>query len=85
MTRRLILLATLFCATFPFAASAQRCNCGADQQSGTIVCQADCTYPSSCVGNSNIVEYNYCYRDAIAGVCFNGGYDPCCDPTCYGF
>lgn len=52
---------------------------------GTLVCGARCMYPNSCVPTANLPVGSYCWKanlvDGSPGSCFDGNYDPCCDPN----
>jgi hypothetical protein len=84
MKTRVILTTAMLAMVLSLAWTANACQCGPDSPNGTVTCQADCVYPDTCRFNSQDDPLSYCYHDNV-GACFNGGYDPCCDPTCFGF
>lgn len=61
---------------------AQSCTCTLPPE-GYLFCNHECKYPNQCkVPQVPRNEPFYCYYDTQARVCFDGGYDPCCDPLC---
>lgn len=79
---RTLIISLVITASVLIVADANACTCHRpDEKSGTLVCNATCTYPDVC-DNTTYTE-GYCYHDNVVNTCFNGTYDPCCDPSCF--
>lgn len=82
--RALAIVVFLFLLT-PLCAEAQSCQCILPPE-GILYCYQVCHFQNSCRNPTYPPSdpYFYCYVDTQVHVCFNGGYDPCCDPLCGG-
>lgn len=79
LIKSLLIVSLVLTAPSVFAMRQHCCtNCIAPID-GTVSCHADCQYPATCRASKT---EGYCYLDWAVNTCFNGGYDPCCDPNC---
>jgi hypothetical protein len=60
-------------------------HCFPDPDLGILVCNSICTYPNNCQFRVDLPVGSYCWRGTLIGgnpgACFDGEYDPCCDPN----